>query len=35
MNAWIEKLLNYKIEDNDLGQLTPSIRNAINFLKDL
>jgi len=33
MNAWIEKLLNYKIEDNDLGQLTPSIRNAINFLK--
>ena len=34
MNAWIEKLLNYKIEDNDLGQLTPSIRNAINFLKN-
>ncbi|MDG1672845.1 MAG: AAA family ATPase [Flavobacteriaceae bacterium] len=33
MNAWIEKLLSYKIEDNDLGQLSPSIRNAINFLK--
>ena len=33
MNAWIETLLNYKIEDNDLGQLTSSIRNAINFLK--
>lgn len=33
MNAWIEKLLSYKIEDNDLEQLSPSIRNAINFLK--
>ena len=27
------KTFSYKIKDNDLGQLTPSIRNAINFLK--
>ena len=33
MNDWIDKLLSYKIEDNDLGKLTPSIRNAITFLK--
>lgn len=34
MNDWLDKLLTYKIEDNDLSKLTPSIKNAILYLKD-
>lgn len=34
MNDWLDKLLTYKIEDNDLSKLTPSIKNALLYLKD-
>ncbi|WP_051583916.1 AAA family ATPase [Dokdonia sp. PRO95] len=34
MNDWLDKLLSYKIEDNDLSKLTPSIKNALLYLKD-
>ncbi|MDA9325806.1 AAA family ATPase [bacterium] len=34
MNDWLDKLLIYKIEDNDLSKLTPSIKNALLYLKD-
>jgi hypothetical protein len=34
MNDWIDKLLTYKIEDNDLSKLSPSIKNALLYLKD-
>lgn len=34
MNDWITKLLNYRIANNNLEKLTPSIKNAINFLKN-
>lgn len=34
MNDWLDKLLTYKIEDSDLSKLTPSIKNAILYLKD-
>lgn len=34
MNDWLDKLLNYKIADNDLNKLTASIKNAILYLKD-
>ena len=34
MNDWIDKLFNYKIQDNDTEVLTPSIKNAIKFLKN-
>lgn len=33
MNDWLDKLLMYKIEDNDLSKLTPSIKNALLYLK--
>ena len=33
MNDWIDKLFNYKIHGNDIEVLTPSIKNAIEFLK--
>ena len=33
MNDWIDKLFSYKIEDSDIEKLTPSIKNAIDFLK--
>lgn len=34
MNDWITKLLTFKIEEFDLEKLTPSIKNAIIFLKN-
>lgn len=34
MNDWLDKLLNYKLADNDLEKLTPSIKNAFVYLKD-
>ena len=34
MNDWIDKLFNYKIQGNDTQVLTPSIKNAIEFLKN-
>ena len=34
MNDWITKLINYKIDNNNNEKLTPSIKNAINFLKN-
>ena len=34
MNDWITKLLNYKISNNNVEKLTPSIKNAINFLNN-
>jgi len=34
MNDWLDKLLTYKITDNDLSKLTPSIKNALRYLKD-
>lgn len=34
MNDWIDKLFNYKIQGNDTEVLTPSIKNAIEFLKN-
>ncbi|WP_271424017.1 AAA family ATPase [Aequorivita sinensis] len=34
MNDWLDKLLTYKITDNDLSKLTPSIKNALLYLKD-
>jgi|GEM_PF-1177514 len=34
MNDWLDKLLSYKIADNDLEKLTPSIKNAFVYLKD-
>lgn len=33
MNDWITKLLNYKVDSNNITKLTPSIKNAINYLK--
>lgn len=33
MNDWIDKLFNYKIQGNDNDVLTPSIKNAIEYLK--
>ena len=35
MNDWIDKLFNYKIQGNNTEVLTPSIKNAINFLEPL
>jgi hypothetical protein len=34
MNDWITKLLNYRIANNNVEKLTPSIKNAINFLNN-
>jgi hypothetical protein len=34
MNDWLDKLLNYKIAENNLSKLTPSIKNALLYLKD-
>ena len=34
MNDWLDKLLTYKIEENDIDKLTPSIKNALLYLKD-
>jgi hypothetical protein len=34
MNDWLDKLLSYKLADNDLEKLTPSIKNAFVYLKD-
>ena len=34
MNDWLDKLLSYKLTDNDLEKLTPSIKNALVYLKD-
>jgi hypothetical protein len=34
MNDWLDKLLNYKLADNNLEKLTPSIKNAFLYLKD-
>ena len=34
MNDWLDKLLTYKIKDNDLSKLTPSIKNALIYLKN-
>ena len=34
MNDWLDKLLTYKIENNDLSKLTPSIKNALLYLRD-
>jgi len=34
MNDWLDKLLTYKIEENDFDKLTPSIKNALLYLKD-
>jgi len=34
MNDWLDKLLTYKITNNDLSKLTPSIKNALLYLKD-
>lgn len=34
MNDWITKLLTYRIANNNVEKLTPSIKNAINFLKN-
>lgn len=34
MNDWLNKLINYKIDDNNLDKLTPSIKNAIKYLKN-
>jgi len=32
--SWVESLLNYKLFNNDIEKLPPSIRNAITYLKD-
>ena len=34
MNDWLDKLLSYKLANNDLDKLTPSIKNAFFYLKD-
>jgi len=34
MNDWLDKLLSYKLADNDLEKLTPSIKNSFLYLKD-
>lgn len=34
MNDWLDKLLTYKITNHDLSKLTPSIKNALSYLKD-
>jgi hypothetical protein len=34
MNDWLDKLLSYKIADNDLDKLTPSIKNSLLYLND-
>ena len=34
MNDWVDKLFNYKIQGNNTEVLTPSIKNAIEFLKN-
>jgi hypothetical protein len=34
MNDWLDKLLSYKLSDNDLEKLTPSIKNTFVYLKD-
>lgn len=34
MNDWVDKLLSYKFNGNDINKLTPSIKNAIIYLKN-
>ena len=34
MNDWLDKLLSYRLADDDLNVLTPSIKNSLLYLKD-